>query len=61
MKEKWYNNRILMQQLAIIPPIMLYGLYFSIAFKTQEKKAFVLFYIAIGIFLCFAIPLFNML
>ncbi len=40
MKEKWYNNKVLMCQLIIVPPIFWYGLYYSKVFKPLHKIIF---------------------
>jgi len=37
-KEKWYNDRMLLTQLIIIPPIFFYGLYYTDAIPVRHKK-----------------------
>ncbi|MGY0425783.1 MAG: hypothetical protein ACWIPI_03010 [Polaribacter sp.] len=37
-KNKWYNDKMLLMQLIIIPPIFFYGLYFTHTFPSYQKK-----------------------
>ena len=37
-KNKWYNDKMLLMQLIIIPPIFFYGLYFTNTFPSYQKK-----------------------
>jgi len=45
MKEKWFNNKMLMIQLIILPPVFLYGLYYSKVFKPLHKNIFYVGYL----------------
>ncbi len=49
MIKKWFNNKILMCQLIIIPPVFLYGLYYSRVFKPSHKKIFYITYFTVTI------------
>jgi len=51
MKEKWFNNKDLMCQLIIVPPIFIYGLYHSSVFKARDKKLIYLVYTVLTLFL----------
>ena len=46
-----------MMQLAIIPPVFIYGLYFSEVFKSSIKRVFYIFYSIITLILLYILIL----
>jgi len=48
---KWYNDKMLLMQLIIIPPIFFYGLYYTNTFPLRHKKIITISFLFILIFI----------